>query len=59
MGQSMESQVQLLEEFFSELDWWIWLLPEWNGVSVIPEFQWVSNADFDPFTNALGMGFGA
>ncbi len=55
----MESWVQLLEEFFSELDWWIQLLPEWNGVSVIPEFQWVSNADFDLFADACGFGFGA
>ncbi len=47
------------EEFFSELDWWIQLLPEWNGVCVIPEFQWVSNADFDLFTDASGSGFSA
>ncbi len=57
-GQTMESQVQLSEEFFSELDWWIQLLPEWNGVSIIPEFQWVSNADFDLFTDASGIRFG-
>ncbi len=56
-GQTMELQVQLSEEFFSELDWWIQLLLEWNGVSVIPEFQWVSNADFDLFTDASGTGF--
>ncbi len=34
-------------------------MPEWNGVSVIPEFQWISNADFDLFTDASGTGFGA
>ncbi len=44
---------------FSELDWWIHLLPEWNGVSVIAEFQWVLNADLDLFTDASGTGFGA
>ncbi len=55
----MELQVQLLAEFFSELDWWIHLLPEWNGVSIIPEFQLVSNADFDLFMDASGTGFGA
>ncbi len=55
----MESQVQLSEEFFSELDWWIQLLPEWNGVSVIPEFQLMSNVDFDLFTDASVTGFGA
>ncbi len=58
-GQTMESQVQLLEEFFSERDWWTQLLPEWNGVSVIAEFQWASNADFDLFTDASSTGFGA
>ncbi len=52
--QTMETQIQLSEEFSSELDWWIWLLPEWNGVSIIPEFQWVSNANFDLFTDASG-----
>ncbi len=52
----MESPVQLSAEFFSELDWWIQLLPEWNGVSVTPEFQWVSNANFDLFTDIGGSG---
>ncbi len=58
-GQTMESQIQLSEEFFSEPDWWIRLLPEWNGISVIPEFQWVSNDNFDLFTDTSGTEFGA
>ncbi len=58
-GQTMESQIPLSEEIFAELDWWIQLLPQWNGVSVIPEFQWVSNVHFDLITDACGTGFGA
>ncbi len=50
--------IKLSDEFHSELDWWRRLLPEWNGICVILEFQWISNADFDFFTDASGSGFG-
>ncbi len=57
-GQTMESQIKLSAGFHTELDWCIWLLPEWKGVSIIAEYQWVSNTDFDLFIDTFGMGFG-
>ncbi len=55
----MEDQVQLSTEFQVGLDWYRHLLPDRNGISVIPEFQWTSNVDFELFTDASGSGFGA
>ncbi len=55
----MDDQVQLSTEFQTELDWWQRLLPDWNGISAIPEFQWTSNVDFELFMDASGSGFGA
>ncbi len=50
--------IELSAEFHTELDWWRQFLPEWNGICMIPEFQWTSNADFDLFMDASGSGFG-
>ncbi len=44
---SPDDLIELSAEFHTELDWWRQFLPEWNGICVIPKFQWTSNADFD------------
>ncbi len=53
-----DDYIELSAECHTELDWWRQFLPEWNGICVIPEFQWTSNAHFDLFTDASGSGFG-
>ncbi len=58
-GLTMESQIQLSEEFFQSWTGGFSLLPKWNRNSIIPDFQWVSNAAFDLFTDASSTGFGA
>ncbi len=55
----MDESISLSADFLSEVRWWRDLLPEWNGVSLIPDQQWTSNADFNLWTDASGMGFGA
>ncbi len=55
---SQDDLIELSAEFHMELDWWRQILPEWNGICMIPEFQRTSNADFDLFTDASGSGFG-
>ncbi len=45
--QEMDDQVSLSAKFLAEVHWWRDLLPEWNGVSPIPDQQWTVNADFD------------
>ncbi len=56
---NFDAVVTLSAEFHAELRWWLELLPNWNGVTLIPEEKWISNADFELWTDALGMGFGA
>ncbi len=55
----MEDQITLSSNFLAEVRWWFGLLAEWNGVSLIYEDQWTTNADFNLWTDASGTGFGA
>ncbi len=59
MVHEMDNRVPLSAEFLAEVCWWRDLLPEWNGVSLIPDQQWTANADFDLWTDASMAGFGA
>ncbi len=58
-GHRYDESISLSADFLSEVRWWRSLLPEWNGVSLIPDQQWTANADFNLWMNASGMGFGA
>ncbi len=55
----MKASPSLSADFLSEVRWWHDLLPEWDGVSLIPDQQWTANADFNLWTDASGMGFRA
>ncbi len=55
----MDDRISLSAEFLAKVCWWCNLLPEWNGVSLIPEQQWTANVDFNLWTDASGAGFGA
>ncbi len=50
--QDMDDHVSLSAEFLAELHWWCNLLPEWNGVSLIPDQEWTAKADFSLWTDA-------
>ncbi len=56
---NMDENISLSADFLSEVCWWCNPLPEWNGVSLIPDQQWTANADFNLWMDASGMGFGA
>ncbi len=55
----MDDQITLSSDFLAEVRWWSRLLAEWNGVSLIYEDQWIAKANFNLWTNASGIGFGA
>ncbi len=55
----MDDQITLSSNFLAEVHWWCSLLLEWNGVSLIYEDQWTANANFNLWTDASGIGFGA
>ncbi len=46
--QGMDGHISLSAEFLAEVRWWCNLLPQWNGVSLIPDQQWTANVDFNP-----------
>ncbi len=55
----MDDRVNLSVEFHAELRWRNQLLTEWNGVSLLLNDQWTSNADFEFWSDASGNGFGS
>ena len=43
------------EAYLLDLDWWLILLPTWNGVSCILETDWSTSPPKALFTNASGI----
>ncbi len=56
---NMDDQITLSSDFLAEVPWSCSLVSEWNGVSLIYEDQWTANANFNLWTDASGIGFGA
>ncbi|MCP3663141.1 MAG: hypothetical protein GY696_11705 [Gammaproteobacteria bacterium] len=57
--EKLDESIRLDEGMKEDLKWWNDFLPEWNGISMIPDVEWVSNADVALFTDACNHGIGA
>ena len=54
---SNEQEIELSEEFQRDINWWISLLPDFNGISVIPDEKWVGpNKIFSTDASLVALG---
>lgn len=52
--------IQLGPDFYDDLQWWLRFMTEWNGISLLPDRDWMDSADtLQPHTDACGEGFAA
>ena len=48
----LHHKVRLSRPCRDDFLWWIYFLPRWNGVALIPDNRWTSNADMELYTDA-------
>ena len=54
----LHHRVRLNKACRDDILWWNSFLPIWNGVSLIPDVDWTSNADIDMYTDASDIAIG-
>ena len=52
-------KVKLNKDAQQDILWWIKYLPNWNGISVIPDQKCISNTQLQLWTDASDVGYGA
>ena len=53
-----DSEIEMTAEAKADILWWNCFLPYWNGVSMIPDFSWTTDADITLYTDACPTGAG-
>ena len=48
----LHHRIRLNRPCRDDIMWWIRFLPQWNGISLIPDQDWTSSADIELFTDA-------
>ena len=48
--------ISLTKGFRLDISWWLYVLPNWNGVSMFSNDEWVSPANFEVDASLLGHG---
>ena len=54
----LHHKVKLTKSARLDIEWWLSYLPVWNGVSVMFDPHWTSNADLHLWTDASDTGYG-
>lgn len=59
IGRSHHTQVKLTPAALADVQWWVEMLREWNGVSLLYEDDWTSAPRIQLYTDACNTGYGA
>ena len=54
----LHHRIKLNQEFHRDVEWWLYYLPTWSGVSLLYESNWLTSTECQLFTNASDVGFG-
>ena len=54
----LHHHIKLNAEFRADVKCWLQYLPEWNGVSLFYEQQWLTSAELELYTDASDKGYG-
>lgn len=55
---ALHHKIKLNVEFQKDVQWWLYYLPSWNGISLFYDEDWTTSADLCLYTDASNIGYG-